>query len=115
MQIQENAGDNQKWRLVSVGGNWYNIQIVSSRLVLDVEHSSNDNRARVLQWPDNRGQNQEWEFIQVEDDGAANEGFLHLPIGPKDVFFKIGNRNSGKVLDVPSSSSRRQHANPAVR
>ncbi len=106
-QFPENGGDNQKWRLVPVGGNWWitKIQSVSSGLILDVEHASNDNHARILQWPDNGGRNQQWEFALVGDDGAVNEGFLHLPVGPKTTFFKIRSRNSGKVLDVPASRS----------
>jgi hypothetical protein len=108
-QFPENGGDNQKWRLVPVPGdnNWWitKIQSVSSGLVLDVEHSSNDNHARVLQWPDHGGRNQQWEFDLGQEDGAVNEGFLHFPAGPKTTFFKIRNRNSGKVLDVPASKS----------
>jgi hypothetical protein len=106
-QFPENGGDNQKWKLVPVGGNWWvtKIQSVSSGLVLDVEHASNDNHVRILQWPDNGGLNQRWEFVEVRDAGAANEGFLHLPIGPKNVFFKIRSQKSVKVLDVPAASS----------
>ena len=108
-QFPENGGDNQKWRLVPVPGlnNYWitRIQSVSSGMILDVEHASNDNHARVLQWPDNAGRNQEWEFALVANGGDVNEGFLPLPIGPKTAFFKIRNRNSGKVLDVPAASA----------
>jgi hypothetical protein len=106
-QYPENGGDNQKWRFVpsSRDPNFFKIKSVSSGLLLDVEHSSQDNHARVLQWPDNEGANQHWAFDLFGADAADNEGFLHLPMGEKNLFFTIRNRNSGKVLDVPDARS----------
>jgi hypothetical protein len=106
-QFPESGGAYQNWRLVPTEGNFFKIQSVGSGLVLDVEHSSGDNQARILQWPDNSGRNQQWEFVPVGEDSAVNEGFLHfLPFPfPKTTFFKIRNRNSRKVVDVPASRS----------
>src|SRR5262249_4703152 len=104
----ENGGDNQKWKLVPVGGNWWKIQSVSSRLVLDVEHASHDNHARILQFPDNGGRNQQVGVVPAVGDGAVNEGFLPLPMGPQTTFCGVASRERGKVLDVPASNAAAQ-------
>jgi Ricin-type beta-trefoil lectin domain-like len=104
-QFPENGGGNQKWKLVPVQGNYWNTQSVSSGLVLDVEHSSGDNHARILQWPNNGGRNQQWEFDLVQDPlGAVDTTFLDAPL-TNFSYFKVRCRNSGKVMDVPSSQS----------
>ncbi len=109
-QYPENGGDNQKWRLEPVDDNrnWWRIRSVSSGLVLDVENASHDNNAHVNQFPDHGGPNQQWEFLPVGDGGGVIEGFLQQPLGPRNTFFEIASRESGKVLDVPASTSAPQ-------
>jgi len=85
-----------------VDGGYFQVRSRSSGLVLDVEHSSGDDHARILQWPDNGGENQHWEFVPVD----VPPPDLPFPVlGGGMRFYKLRSRASGKVLDVPGRSA----------
>jgi hypothetical protein len=82
------GGDNQKWRLESVGGGYYRIVAQHSGKVLDVAGISTANGARIQQWDWLGGDNQKWK-LEALDDGH----------------YKIVAKHSGKVLDVEGIST----------
>lgn len=67
---------------------YYTLTNRNSGQVLDVNQSSTDGGANVIQWPGNNGSNQQW---QIRDIGGG--------------YYKIVNRNSGHALDVDGGSS----------
>lgn len=71
---------------------YYEITNRNSGQLLDVNSSSTQDGAHVIQWPHNGGSNQQWKFTATPDG-----------------YYIIKNRNSGKVLDVFEGS-----VNPAA-
>jgi hypothetical protein len=76
-------GNNQKWNLVSKGGDVYTIAALHSGKCLDVAGARKDNGADVLQWDCHGKDNQDWQ-ITKEADGS----------------FRLVARHSNKCLDV---------------
>ncbi|WP_405624493.1 RICIN domain-containing protein [Streptomyces sp. NBC_01396] len=68
----------------------YTIKNVNSGLLMDVNAGSTADGARVIQWPNNGGANQQWNIVPVTGQ-----------------LYKIVNRNSGKALDINASSHSR--------
>ncbi len=62
----------------------FTIMSLHSGLCLDVEDHSMDERANIVQWEDNGGRSQQWQFIH---------DYIEAP-------YVIKNRNSGLVFDV---------------
>ena len=81
------SGNNQKWRLVSKGGDSYTLSALHSGKCLDVSGASGNNGANVLQWDCHGKDNQTWRITR-EGDG----------------YFRITARHSGKCLDVSGAS-----------
>ncbi|MCX5056426.1 RICIN domain-containing protein [Streptomyces sp. NBC_00452] len=68
----------------------YTIKNVNSGQLMDVNAGSTADGARVIQWPNNGGANQQWNIVPVSGQ-----------------LYKIVNRNSGKALDINASSHSR--------
>jgi len=81
------GGNNQKWRIETVG-NFTRIVNVNSSKVLDVASSSTANNGNVIQYDYNGGNNQQWTLIYVGNNS-----------------YKIINRNSGKALDAAGTAN----------
>jgi hypothetical protein len=86
-QLSCQGGDNEQWRLRSVGEGYYQIVARHSGKCLDVSSASTANGAAVIQWTCNGGTNQQW---QLRDAGSG--------------YVEIVARHSGKCLDVASAS-----------
>jgi len=69
-------------------GAYYRFLNLNSGQALDVNGGSTVNGAGIIQWPQNGGNNQQW---QITDNGGG--------------YYKITNRNSGLALDVNSAST----------
>jgi len=69
-------------------GAYYRFLNLNSGQALDVNGGSTVNGAGIIQWPQNGGNNQQW---QITDNGGG--------------YYKIANRNSGQALDVNMSST----------
>lgn len=69
-------------------GAYYRFLNLNSGLALDVNGGSTVNGAGIIQWPQNGGNNQQW---QITNNGGG--------------YYKVTNRNSGLALDVNSSST----------
>jgi len=69
-------------------GAYYRLLNLNSGQALDVNGGSTANGAGIIQWPQNGGNNQQW---QITDNGGG--------------YYKITNRNSGQALDVNMGST----------
>lgn len=76
------GGDNQRWKIESVGSGYFRITAKHSGKVLDV-NLGKDNQANVVQHSWHGGNNQRWKFIP-EGNG----------------YYRIQAKHSGRVLDV---------------
>jgi len=76
-------GKNQKWNLVSKGGDVYTLAAFHSGKCLDVAGARNNNGADLLQWDCHGKDNQAWQITK----GA-------------DGYFSLKARHSGRCLDV---------------
>jgi hypothetical protein len=83
-----NAGNDQKWDLVHLGGGQYKLTGVASGKLLEITNASTANGALVQIWPSNNNNCQKWTIT---------------PAG--DGFFKLLNVNSAKALDVKDIST----------
>jgi hypothetical protein len=82
------GGDNQLFRIESVGGGYYRMVAQHSGKVLDVVGVSTANGARIQQYDWLGGDNQKWRLE---------------PLG--DGYYRIVAKHSGKVLDVVGNST----------
>ncbi|MFI7017314.1 RICIN domain-containing protein [Streptomyces sp. NPDC050164] len=87
-QLSCQGGDNQQWRLRSVGEGYYQIVAQHSGKCLDVSSASTANGAAVIQWTCKGSTNQQW---QLQDAGSGN--------------VELVARHSGKCLGVTSAST----------
>ncbi|MEZ4679484.1 MAG: SdrD B-like domain-containing protein [Caldilineaceae bacterium] len=60
VQYAADGSSSQQWKIVSVGGDIYELKNINSGLVADVEGGSGSNGAHVIQWSDNNAANQRW-------------------------------------------------------
>lgn len=81
------GGDNQKWRIESVG-NYYRLINVNSDKAMEVNSSSTSDGGNVQQYGYWGGNNQQWSFVYVGGDA-----------------YRIVNRNSGKSLDAGGTAN----------
>jgi hypothetical protein len=86
---------HSSWSISASAGTWqdqgtpyYKLVNRNSGKVLDVTSSSTADGAKITQWTDNGGTNQQWNIV------STSTGY-----------YKLINRNSGKVVDVTSSST----------
>ena len=56
------GGDNQLWKFVKSGGDYYNLVSVHSGMCLDVAGSSKKNNANIQQYRCHNGNNQKWKI-----------------------------------------------------
>lgn len=87
IQWYANAGNNQRWKIESVGNGYYTLTNVNSGLVLDINGNSTKAGEPAIQWYSNGGANQQWKII---DCGG---------------YYELENKNSGLLLDVDSCST----------
>ncbi len=71
-----------------VSATYYKLKAQHSGKIADVNGGSTANNAKIIQWTDNGGTNQHWEFRDV---GGG--------------YYNIVNRKSGKCMDVTSAST----------
>ena len=76
-------GDNQKWFLQTVGGDYSRLSVKHSGKCMDVSGPSYDNGANIQQWSCHGGDNQKFRIVE------AGEGY-----------YKIIAKHSGKCMDV---------------
>ncbi|THU30773.1 hypothetical protein FAM09_29680 [Niastella caeni] len=82
------GGNNQQWKITSLGNGYYSIINRNSNKALDVTGSSTTNGAAVIQYDYSGGNNQQWRIV--------DQGFG---------YYEIINRNSGQSLDVNGGST----------
>jgi hypothetical protein len=100
-QYKYNGGENQQWQVIPVAGSYgayYRIRNRHSQLVLDVPNESEIDNEKIQQYEQTTGLNQQWRLVPVA-------GGLFPLTGS---YFKIINRKSRKLLDVPESSTADQ-------
>ncbi len=69
------TGNEFKWTVTSLGGGYYKIINVNSGKSLDVQDVSTANGANIQVWDYTGGNNQQWQFVQVETTSLmANAG-----------------------------------------
>ncbi|SFK24770.1 RICIN domain-containing protein [Streptomyces pini] len=81
------SGDNQRWRLDTMGDGYVRATAKHSDKVLDVKNDSGDNDAAVIQWSWHGGDNQRWR-LDPTPEGS----------------FRLVAKHSGKVLDIQGGS-----------
>ena len=96
-QYTRHAGRNQQWRFTYLGSGFWSIRNLHSGLVLDVPGLSLNRGTPIQQYTWNGGHNQQWQL--VEPNGTVSQGTLRFGVP-----YKIVNRRSGLVLDVPGFS-----------
>ncbi|OQP58294.1 hypothetical protein A3860_08225 [Niastella vici] len=82
------GGNNQQWKITSLGNGYFSIINRNSNKALDVNGSSTTAGTGIIQWDYSGGNNQQWRIV--------DQGFG---------YFQITNRNSGQSLDVNSAST----------
>ncbi|MDF2192459.1 RICIN domain-containing protein [Paraflavitalea sp. CAU 1676] len=82
------GGNNQQWKITSLGNGYYSIINRNSNKALDVNGSSTTGGTGIVQWDYWGGNNQQWQIIDM--------GFG---------YFEVINRNSGLSLDVNGQST----------
>ncbi|MFD2116707.1 RICIN domain-containing protein [Paenibacillus yanchengensis] len=86
----ENTND-QKWYVEDAGDGFVYIRNLESGDLLDVSGASTADGAKVIQWPDNGGWNQQWKFVLADEDRGHS--------------WYILNRGSGKYLEISDQST----------
>lgn len=82
------GGSNQQWVLTDVGNGYYRVSPVSNTsIALDIANQSTENGANLGTYSYWGGANQQFEFVDVGNG-----------------YYKIINRNSGKALDLNTST-----------
>ena len=82
------GGNNQQWKITSLGNGYFSIINRNSNKALDVNGSSTAGGAGIIQWDYWGGNNQQWQIL--------DQGFG---------YFEVINRNSGQSLDVNGAST----------
>jgi len=65
IQYQDDGNSNSQWSLTSISGGYYNLVSRSDGQNVDVNGASTADNAAVIQWPNNSGFNQQWQFVAV--------------------------------------------------
>jgi len=82
------GGNNQQWKITSLGNGYFSIINRNSNKALDVNGSSTTAGAGIIQWDYSGGNNQQWRIVDM--------GFG---------YYQITNRNSGQSIDVNGVST----------
>ncbi|OQP57344.1 RICIN domain-containing protein [Niastella populi] len=82
------GGNNQQWKITSLGNGYYSIINRNSNKALDVNGGSTTAGTGIIQWDYSGGNNQQWRIVDM--------GFG---------YFEITNRNSGQSLDINGGST----------
>ncbi|WP_295124847.1 RICIN domain-containing protein [uncultured Chitinophaga sp.] len=82
------GGNNQQWKITSLGNGYFSIINRNSNKALDVNGSSTTAGTGIVQWDYSGGNNQQWRIIDM--------GFG---------YYQVVNRNSGQSLDVNGAST----------
>jgi hypothetical protein len=88
IQWDYSGGNNQQWKITSLGNGYFSIINRNSNKALDVNGSSTTGGTNIIQWDYSGGNNQQWKIIDM--------GFG---------YYEIINRNSGLSLDVNNASA----------
>ena len=67
-------GNNQKWKIESVGDGYYKIIAKHSGKCVDVSGNSTENGAVIHQWDYVGGANQQWQIVRVDGGASATNG-----------------------------------------
>jgi arabinan endo-1,5-alpha-L-arabinosidase len=54
------AGNGQQYSFVNAGSGYYNVKVLLSGMVLDVQNKSTADNAQIIQYTSNGGTNQMW-------------------------------------------------------
>ncbi len=100
-------GDNQKFILTRVEGDWYEIKAVHSGLCLDISGASRERGARLIQYYCNRGYNQQFRFY---DFGAIQVRHTGMVL---DVY-NNGRQNGAAIVQWPWHGGNNQRWNRAT-
>jgi hypothetical protein len=99
---------NQQWNIIPVDNGYYKIVSVWSGKVLDIPGFSQDNGAKLQQFDDNGGTNQQWQLVLVNviPEGRLLEAFIQS-VSSRLVMTTKGAANDGApvVQDVGGSGS----------
>lgn len=82
------GGNNQQWKITSVGGGYSSVMNRNSGKALDVNGISTAGGANIIQWDYWGGANQQWQIIDI--------GFG---------YYEVINKNSSQSLDVNGGST----------
>ncbi len=97
-----------KWTVTSIGGGFYKVINLNSGKALDVEGVSTSNGASIQVWTYNGGNNQQWQFNQVETTTSSRNIIIQEPDlfpNPATDFFVVNTLSSGKIsLEIYSHS-----------
>jgi len=80
IQNGANGSNSQKWKVISVSGNVYELQNVNSGLVADVDGASTSNGANVIQWADGNSANQRWKIASCIQPPAPTATPTNTPV-----------------------------------
>jgi O-glycosyl hydrolase len=105
---QVNANE-YKWTITALGGGFYKIINVNSGKSLDVEGVSTSNGAAIQTWAYNGGNNQQWQFNQVElsarqDVSIENEVSFYL--APVSNTLVINSRSTKGFVTISSITGK---------
>ncbi|MFD2116701.1 RICIN domain-containing protein [Paenibacillus yanchengensis] len=91
IQWQLEDVNDQKWYIERLENGYVNIRNAESGLLLDVNGASTADGAKIIQWPDNGGLNQQWSIVPTGTDRGHSSYII--------------NRGSGKYLDMSNYST----------
>ena len=84
-QWECHGGDNQSWKLIPLGGDYYRIQVKHSGRCMDVSGGGTGNGPNIQQWECHNGDNQKWKLVPLGGD-----------------YYRIQAKHSGRCMDVAS-------------
>jgi hypothetical protein len=82
------GGNNQQWKITSLGNGYFSIINRNSNKALDVNGGSTTAGTGIIQWDYSGGNNQQWRIV-------------HMGFG----YYEIINRNSNQSLDINGAST----------
>lgn len=93
IQYSKGSGDNQKFKFSQVGSGYYRITPkIKSNFAFNVYKNSKNNGGKIVQWPYEGNQNEQWEIKKVENVVARIEA--------EDVCFDSGHGSGPADLEV---------------
>ena len=89
IQWDQTDGENQQFRFIDSGNNYYRIAARHSGLVLDLYDFNTADGADIVQWTDLEGENQQFQVLDLSNR-----------------YYQLSNRTSGKVLAPEGNSNQ---------